>query len=144
MKMAAPILCLFNKFGYCKFRETCRKNHINKICDESSCEINTCKERHPRICRYFQNYGRCKFSPCAFKHEVSMNDNERLEKDIKDLSDKIHALEEIIKTKEKTIDEITANLLDMERKQSESSRESNVEAFDEKVDAFEKKLIEKS
>ena len=141
--MAAPILCLFNKFGYCKFRETCRKNHINKICDESSCEINACKERHPRICRYFQNYGRCKFSPCAFKHEVPTNHKISIEKDIKDLSDKIHALEEIIKTKEKKISEITANLLEMERKQSESSRESNVEAFDEKVDAFEKKLIEK-
>ena len=60
--------------------------------------------------------GRCKFSPCAFKHEVFMNHNERLEKDIKDLNDKIHALEEIIMNKEKTINEITANLLEIERK----------------------------
>ena len=141
--MAAPILLLFNKFGYCKFGETCRKHHINQICDESSCEINACKQRHPQVCRYFQKYGRCKFSPCAFKHEVFIDHNEKLEKDIKDLSDKIHFLEEIIMTKEKTIDEITANLLKMERKQSENSRGSNTEAFEEKVEAFEKKLIEK-
>ena len=110
--MAAPILCLFNKFGYCKFGETCRKHHINQKCDESSCEINPCKKRHPQVCRYFQKYGRCKFSPCAFKHEVLRNHNEKLEKDIKDLSDKIHVLEEIIMTKEKTIDEITAQSID--------------------------------
>ena len=141
--MASPILCLFNKFGYCKFGETCRKQHINKICDESSCEIYTCKQRHPKNCKYFKKYGRCKFSPCAFKHEVFMNHYERLDKDIKDLNDKIRALEEIIMIKEKTINEITANVFEIERKQSETSRGTNMEAFDERVEAFEKKLIEK-
>ena len=41
------------------------------------------------------------------------------------------------------IDEITANIIKIERKQSESSRGSNMEAFEEKVEAFEKKLMEK-
>ena len=45
--------------------------------------------------------------------------------------------------KEKTINEITANLLEIERKQSETSRGTYMEAFDERVEAFEKKLIEK-
>ena len=141
--MAAPILCLFNKFGYCKFGETCKKNHINKICDESSCEIETCKQRHPKVCKYFRNYGRCKFSPCAFKHEVPVNHNSKLEKDIEDLTAKIQALEKIIVIKEKQIDEITNNLLEMEKKLSETSIESDVETFDEKVEAFEEKLFEK-
>ena len=48
---------------------------------------------------------------CAFKHEVLMNYNERLEKEIKVLSDKNHALEKIIVTKGKMMDEVTVNSL---------------------------------
>ena len=46
-------------------------------------------------------------------------------------------------TKGKIIDEVTDNLLRIERKFCETSKERNVETFEDKVDAFEKKLFEK-
>ena len=67
--MAAPTLWLYNKYGYCKFSERCRKHHINDIYENSSCMISDCGQSHPKICRYLENFGNCKFIPCAFKHE---------------------------------------------------------------------------
>ena len=99
--MAAPTPCLFNKFGYCKFGERCRKHHVNEIYEESSCEILLCRQRHPKVCKYFRNFGRCKFSPCAFKHEAvgQGNNFEKIVKDVKVLSDKIVDLETVIISK---------------------------------------------
>ena len=31
--MAHEVLCLFNKFGFCKYQDRCRKKHTNEICD---------------------------------------------------------------------------------------------------------------
>ena len=69
--MAAHSVCSFNKFGYCKYRNECRKLHVNEMCDGSSCEFLSCKFRHPKICYWYSEYGRCKFDPCAFKHVES-------------------------------------------------------------------------
>ena len=66
--MATQNVCKFNKFGYCRYNKMCRNRHENKICENSSCEIFSCSERHPRECRYFREYNRCKFNPCKFKH----------------------------------------------------------------------------
>ena len=38
--MATQVLCSFNKFGYCKYRETCRKRHITEICEKTSWYLN--------------------------------------------------------------------------------------------------------
>ena len=51
----------------------CRNRHENKICENSSCEIFSCSERHPRECRYFKEYNRCKFNPCNFKHVAHLS-----------------------------------------------------------------------
>jgi hypothetical protein len=86
--MAAPTLCLFNKFGYCKYNETCRKHHVNEKCKDNTCDISKCKLRHPKLCKFFRNYGYCKFSPCAFKHEqVLLQDvSNEIEKKVKAIS----------------------------------------------------------
>ena len=65
-----------------------------------------------------QNYvdiieGRCKFSPCVFKHECPKNANVQLEKDIKDLSGKLLALEAILRSKDQQIDEILMNIIEL-------------------------------
>ena len=59
-KMATQNVCSFNKFGYCKFRNNCRKMHVNENCENESCEITTWKLRHPKPCRYFRDLRRCK------------------------------------------------------------------------------------
>ena len=67
--MAAQIVCKWFKFGFCKHKEYCRNQHVDEICDDEYCEIFRCRKRHPKMCRYFWNHGRCKFNPCAFLHK---------------------------------------------------------------------------
>ena len=68
--MASPaVICQFNKFGHCKFGLNCRQEHVNDICDEDSCDASDCLKRHPRPCKYFDLYRRCKFLDfCSFSH----------------------------------------------------------------------------
>ena len=67
--MATPVICKFNQFGYCRYQEMCRKQHINKKCENSSCNRRTCTLRHPKICTFFRDYGYCKFGEfCKFIH----------------------------------------------------------------------------
>ena len=62
-------ICKYNKFGFCKFLTSCRNYHVNEKCQEISCENRTCLKRHPKICKYFELYNRCKFGEyCAFEH----------------------------------------------------------------------------
>ena len=67
--MAVDSLCLFFKYGHCKFKNTCRKEHILALCEKEYCEMSNCAMRHPRICRYYRDYGYCKFSPCSYAHK---------------------------------------------------------------------------
>ena len=70
--MAYEDLCLFNKFGYCKYLDTCRKRHTKEVCENSNCEVNKCGKRHPKPCRFYLEYGRCKFGEyCYYKHDKS-------------------------------------------------------------------------
>ena len=67
-------VCVFNKYGYCKFKSNCRKQHILEICSNQKCEILRCSLRHPKICRYFRDFGMCKFGEwCLFRHELKVN-----------------------------------------------------------------------
>ena len=62
-------VCFFNKYGFCKFRSTCRKYHNMEICLKNGCEVIKCSLRHPKICRFFRDYNRCKFGEwCCFRH----------------------------------------------------------------------------
>ena len=70
--MTMENVCLFNKYGFCKFRENCRKIHYEETCNIESCETNSCAKRHPTKCRYFNLYNRCKFGTfCLFSHEAA-------------------------------------------------------------------------
>ena len=64
-------VCLYNQTGFCKFRQHCRKEHENQICQEDHDFKSTgCTLRHPKVCRSFRGDGSCKFkSGCAYKHE---------------------------------------------------------------------------
>lgn len=67
--MSAENVCDKNKFGFCRFRDTCRYKHNNTTCDDVYCEIYSCEKRHPRKCNYFQRYSRCKFGEfCKYSH----------------------------------------------------------------------------
>ena len=81
--MATQYVCFHNKYGYCKFKEECRRRHFDNICENNSCEISKCNSRHPKLCKYFIQYGRCKFNPCAFLHLERNDYIENLKKENK-------------------------------------------------------------
>ena len=73
LKMATKInnnetICRHNKYGHCKYGETCRHYHVNEICERSKCKIFRCEKRHPRECKYWREYKICKFNEfCSYK-----------------------------------------------------------------------------
>ena len=101
--MVQENVCKYNKFGYCKFGNSCFRRHENKVCEKEDCEVKLCLFRHPRKCRFFLEYNYCKFgSYCRFKHEVfsdiktTQNINE-LRKELKEKETEIKCKEKEIK-----------------------------------------------
>ena len=98
--MAYKGLCLFNKFGYCKYLDRCRKNHIKESCENQYCEVNKCEKRHPKTCRFYEKYERCKFGEdCYFSHKERGDKAKivQLESRFADSETRIKHLENIIK-----------------------------------------------
>ena len=65
--------CQFQKYGFCKFRELCKKKHFTEICDKlSRCrEIKQCQKRHPKNCKRFASGSGCRHDKkCAYNHTV--------------------------------------------------------------------------
>jgi len=61
-KMTSEKLCLHYKYGHCKFRDTFHYYHPTETCEISSCVDDQCLKGHPRKCRFYQEYKRCKFA----------------------------------------------------------------------------------
>ena len=76
-------VCTFNKYGFCRFRSNCRKQHLMEICSNKDCEIKECSLRHPKTCRYFRDIGFCKFGEWWL-----FNHNEENLKEIKQITKK--------------------------------------------------------
>ena len=107
-------VCQFYKFGYCRFRDTCRKQHIQETCEDIECDLNACNKRHPLTCKYFIEFQRCKFGEyCCFKHEkVTIRNNEendKLKKKIEQLETAITSLGMLYSDLKKKFEEIDAN-----------------------------------
>ena len=68
--MATQNVCRYFKFGFCKYLEKCRFVHVTEICENPECDAaRSCSLRHPRICKFYRDYKRCKFGEwCCFKH----------------------------------------------------------------------------
>ena len=94
--MATETICKFNQSGFCKFQSHCRKQHYMEICTNTQCSMVTCVYSHPRLCRYFNNFGRCKFEEsCAYLHKKddSLSDFRKdQEKEIKKLRNEVEEL----------------------------------------------------
>ena len=98
------VVCDRNKYGHCKFGAFCKYTHRNEICEDEACETFNCEKRHPKKCFWFNKYGRCKFSPCSFKHS---NENiKSSEKEIKVINDRIDKIENTLKTMCEKLDKV--------------------------------------
>ena len=141
-------ICRYNKFGFCKFGEVCRKRHVSEKCLESSCEILSCNLRHPKICKYFKEFRRCKFGEyCCFDHTES--GSELLEKRANDLIMKVENLEK--KLEEKEINQPTSysdfNTLGKKIEEIEElieDKNRQIEKLEEKIMVAEVINVEKS
>ena len=97
-------ICKFNQSGFCKFLSHCRKQHVMDICPTNQCNIKTCLLRHPKLCKYFFNSGRCKFNgQCAYLHHQTKS---TVELEISELESKL----EEMKTKIKDIENLQLRL----------------------------------
>ena len=130
-------LCQRNKFGYCKYGQTCQLKHTNEICLNGNCDVKSCDKRHPKDCWWFKQFGRCKFTFCAYNHVL---------KDVQtDFNIKIEALEIKIKEKdnEMKIQQNKITKIEMSLIKSElENRVKNLETFvltlQEKLESREK------
>ena len=87
--MAPQHVCRYWKFGHCNFLEKCRLMHVDEVCQNHECEVKNCNLRHPRICKYFRDYRRCKFGEyCSFRHDE--NNLENVISDNQTTSDRLH------------------------------------------------------
>ena len=116
--MTQAEVCFKFKFGFCK----CNR-HVTFVCDDYKCDVSKCEKRHPKICRYYRDYKRCKFTVgCLYKHENQFEIFEKFEKKLKEVK---------CNHSDKDIQEITTNVdekfermenkIELQRKQIEES-----------------------
>ena len=132
--MATHNVCSFFKFGFCKHGDFCKNYHEKRICENEACNILMCSLRHPRICRFFKEYKRCKFDPCAYKHEDSDIIIRSLKEENKAILVKLENLSkdiEILNEKERDSEEMIENLKHFD---------SLLKNKNEKIEALEGKL----
>ena len=106
--MTTQSICQFNKFGFCKFKEACRKQHVKESCELISCDGKICIQRHPKECSLFTNRGYCKFGEwCHFLHIVKKDpEMEKIKSENKEILKKLDFLEKLLFEKDKEIQNI--------------------------------------
>ena len=144
--MATQVVCRYNKFGYCKFQDSCRILHVNEICDNPSCVFKECNKRHPKNCK-FHRYKKCKFQEsCAFSHDKHKNSNDESLKKFEQIETKLQkANKEIRENKinnEKLVQIETKidNFIKLEKEVCE--KDNIIEGLHKKLQYMEK-LLEK-
>ena len=136
-------VCKFNKFGFCKFEKTCRSRHNNLICENKDCNILECEKRHPKPCKFFLIYKRCKFgSFCKYSHS-----SEEKEDCNSTLASRLETLEKSILKQNDEIDIMRAKINNLENelitnrsdgwsvKSNENSKEKE-KAIEDDVETF--------
>ena len=93
IKMTSNV-CQHFKFGFCKFKNKCNKDHkTEEICiNRSSCKTTSCNKRHPKVCTRFTLEKYCRFGDkCSYFHGLPLEDE--LAAAIKPYEQKIEQLE---------------------------------------------------
>ena len=68
---------------YCKFQQHCQKQQVNVDCpDIPNCNNDLCFKRHPKACKNYAKYKKCRFQQCAYSHKNNLYQSkvEKLEK----------------------------------------------------------------
>ena len=109
---------------------------MNAICDDSSCDISNCKLRHPRICKFYREFRKCKFSEwCSYVHIENENDLDDLKKENEKM---LTNIEKEIYEKDKVIEDLVKRVSELERKITE--KDENMKNLEEKLNLVDEKL----
>ena len=107
-------ICKFNQTGFCKFLSHCRNQHVMDIYPTNQCKDMHCVLRHPRTCKFFSNFGRCKFDEeCAYLHNSR---NQTIDLEIRELESELRKT----KTKIKELENIQERMDKLETIQKAS------------------------
>ena len=144
-------VCRKNKFGYCSYVDTCHYRHINEICSDENCSVFNCEERHPRMCNYFKEFGRCKFTTyCKYDHTKEINiktSNEKLLKLEKEFEELRHMEEELKVGKSDLEKQLNEEIVALEKKVDSlvnalEKKDSVISSIEKKFNQLEKKITD--
>ena len=97
-------MCQYYKFGYCKFKHQCHKEHVETKCEALSAfrDIKCCHKRHPKVCKRFALEIFCKYGEhCAYEHIVkdqSKGEVDELVEDMKNIKAELDILKNTVKS----------------------------------------------
>ena len=73
--------CRYYNKGYCKYEEKCKFAHPLQTCQKHletlKCTVKECKDRHPKVCKWFTREVGCKRQHCDFLHDTPAGDDEK-------------------------------------------------------------------
>ena len=132
--------CRYYQNGFCKYRGSCRKSHVEEVCEQDGCKENTCSKRHPKECKKFNTYNGCRFKEeCAYKHKkesTSSNQGEinkaiaeitvKHEDEIKTLNDEVQAMKINMKSMEDRMQSLMMELKEQNMLEKEVAIIDNV------------------
>ena len=112
--MTGEEICKYNKYGFCKFGKTCFRKHEDQKCEKKNCNIWNCSLRHPKSCRFFKEFKRCKFGEfCKFSHDQLTAKN--YSDEIGGMMEKLENLKKEIGTKNNEIERLDREIKDLEK-----------------------------
>ena len=98
----------------------CRNFHVDQECENKMCNVSMCIQRHPKQCKYYREFNRCKFAHIEYiPREIEL----------------VKIREDNLKTVEK-LAEIKQML------NEKNDLETKIKDCDEKLQAFEIKICE--
>ena len=64
--------CKYFNRGHCKYKLKCTFSHPKETCknvlDGKNCDDKLCKDRHPKICKWWQGQSGCRRENCDYLH----------------------------------------------------------------------------
>jgi DNA repair exonuclease SbcCD ATPase subunit len=120
---------------------------VKEICELSSCDISNCVKRHPIKCKYYRDYGQCKFDPCMFSHIRDDDGIDALKKEIETVVENISNLENNLKAldlklleSESIVERLTNLETKLENANPPVNQNDDVQEIVEKLNRLEEKL----
>ena len=112
-----PTVCRHYQTGFCKFGESCRKQHVKEICQMNNCNLKICTQRHPKVCKYFKHHQLCKFGDsCCYRHDIVELRGGLLEKQLEALNATVAIMSAVIHDLEEKVARLeNVSMLEIER-----------------------------